>query len=116
MGKRRIQPRIRTEQAECDGDIARWLGGCEGRAQLAAQCLQWEGSPTELYDLLTVRVGKRVSRSGAWPKSIQFFTNELRRIMPQLRVHGIGVAFDRTREGRRVEIVTAEIAALVGYL
>jgi hypothetical protein len=35
----------------------------------------------------------------AWPKTASAFGTELRRIAPQLRVHGISIHFERRREG-----------------
>jgi hypothetical protein len=49
-------------------------------------------------------VGKKTARSAAWPKTTQRFTNELRRMAPQLRIYGVSVIFSRTREGRVVQI------------
>ena len=39
-----------------------------------------------------------------WPKSSSAFSAELRRIAPQLRVHGISIHFERRREGRVVSL------------
>ena len=38
--------------------------------------------------------------SSRWPKSPWLLSNELRRIAPQLRMHGISVTYERTREKR----------------
>jgi hypothetical protein len=83
--------------------------------KLAPTILNWECSPTELFDVLTAKVGRRVARSAAWPKSTQRFTSELRRLAPQLRMHGLSMVFSRTYQGRRVALVTAGfIAAVTG--
>ena len=39
-----------------------------------------------------------------WPKSSSTFGAELRRIAPQLRVHGISIHFERRREGSIVNL------------
>jgi hypothetical protein len=75
--------------------------------ELASGVLNWETSPSELHRVLTEKVGKRIARSTAWPKSIPRFTNELRRLAPQLRMHGLSIGFSRTRESRLVTLVTA---------
>jgi hypothetical protein len=83
--------------------------------KLAPTILNWECSPTELFDMLTTKVGRRVAGSAAWPKSTQRFTSELRRLSPQLRMHGLSMVFSRTYQGRRVALVTAGfIAAVTG--
>ena len=78
---------------------------------LASTVLNWECSPTELFHMLSEKVGKKVARSAGWPKTTRTFTNELRRLAPQLRMHGLFVTFHRTHQGRRVSVVTAEFMA-----
>jgi hypothetical protein len=41
-----------------------------------------------------------------WPKSAGWLTNELRRIAPQLRMHGIPVAFERNRDTRLIALTS----------
>ena len=60
----------------------------------------WTGTASELLLLLTQGVGKRTASSSRWPKSPWLLSNELRRIAPQLRMHGISVTYERTREKR----------------
>jgi len=60
----------------------------------------WTGTPTELLAALTKVAPKKLAHSAAWPKSPGWLTNELRRIAPQLRMHGISVAFSRNVPGR----------------
>jgi hypothetical protein len=64
----------------------------------------WSGSPSELLHWLTQGVSRRTAAASRWPKSPSRLTNELRRISPQLRMHGISVAFDRNRERRLLTI------------
>jgi hypothetical protein len=81
--------------------------------EFALSRLEWECSPAELLELLNERVGKRVARSPAWPKSTERLTNELRRLAPQLRMRGLSVTFSRTRDSRRVRLVTAGFLAMI---
>ena len=39
----------------------------------------------------------------------QPLTNEMRRIAPKLRMHGLSINFEKTREGRRVTLTTAHV-------
>jgi hypothetical protein len=74
---------------------------------LASSVLNWETSPTELFQVLTEKVGKRVARSPGWPKTLRSFANELRRLAPQLRMHGLSIIFSRNRNSQLVTLVTA---------
>jgi hypothetical protein len=91
-------------------------GSAVGRALLAfaAEMVDWKCSPTELLEILAERMGKKVAKSAGWPKSTQQFTNELRRLAPQLRMRGVGVEFSRTREGRIVWITSCRALAVLG--
>ncbi len=53
-----------------------------------------------MYASLTRIVGKKVAASADWPKTSEKFSNELRRLAPQLRMHGMSVSFERRHEGR----------------
>jgi len=39
-----------------------------------------------------------------WPKTVAAFSRELRRIAPQLRVHGISITFERKSEERVITV------------
>jgi len=58
----------------------------------------------DLLAELTTIVGKTVAASPRWPKSAAWFAIELRRIAPQLRLHGILVNLSRCKNGRIVTI------------
>ena len=60
-----------------------------GAMEFAYEMDEWEGTPTELFELLSDQVGRGVARSSAWPKSIQYFVNAVRRLVPQLRMGSI---------------------------
>jgi hypothetical protein len=59
---------------------------------------------SELHARLTHSAGKAIANSAAWPKTPILFSQELRRLVPQLGVHGICVAFERRTEGRYVTL------------
>ena len=55
--------------------------------------------------------------SAGWPKTTRLFTSELRRLAPQLGMHGLSIISSRTRDTRQIRIVTAaflEYAAEMG--
>ena len=68
----------------------------------------WTGSPSELLSLLTRGVSRRTASASRWPKSPARLTNELRRISPQLQMHGISVTFERNRERRLLTITNVQ--------
>jgi hypothetical protein len=72
----------------------------------------WSGTTTKLHGKLTQLVGKKVAASARWPKSSSALGNELRRIAPQIRMHGLSINFGRTRECRLVTL-TATHAPIV---
>jgi hypothetical protein len=67
-----------------------------------SQVRRWVGTPATLYEVLTEVVGKKIAASARWPKSTSAFSNELRRIAPQLRLNGLSVDFERGHNGRRI--------------
>jgi hypothetical protein len=67
----------------------------------------WRGSPSELYSLLTQAVDRRHAACAGWPKSLHTFGHELRRLLPQLRMHGLTIEFQR-RDGRRFIVLSAD--------
>ena len=56
----------------------------------------------KLHAALTEIAGKKVAASTGWPKTTAAFSNELRRLAPQLRMHGMSVSFERRNEGRMI--------------
>jgi hypothetical protein len=66
--------------------------------------LNWYGTATEFLDELGKQAGKSVTSRAGWPKTPTWLTNELRRIAPQLRIHGLFVTFERTN-GKRLIII-----------
>ena len=62
------------------------------------------GTPTKLHARLTEIAGKSIAMSAAWPKTSTKFGNELRRLAPQLRVHGVNVSFERRNDGRIITL------------
>jgi hypothetical protein len=84
--------------------------------QVAPNVLELECSPTELLEMLAEKAGKKVARSAAWPKTPRNFTDELRRLAPQLRMHGLSVVYSRNRSGSVVKLVSAGFLAVTGQL
>jgi hypothetical protein len=82
--------------------------------ELASTVLEWECSPTELYRVMTEKVGRKVASSAAWPKTTRMFACELRRLAPQLRMHGLSIVFSRTCDRRLVTLLTAGFLAGLG--
>lgn len=68
----------------------------------------WMGSSAELHHLATKWAGKKVATSAHWPKTPRQFSNELRRIVPLLFMHGISIKFVKNREQRLVVITQVD--------
>ncbi len=85
-------------------------------------------SPTELFDRLTdyyqdttvawnghlspvVARRKLAVANARWPKDTRDFALELRRIAPQLRLHGLSIEFERGHGGRRIVFTCTDIPA-----
>jgi hypothetical protein len=62
------------------------------------------GAPSQILEELGYFVNDQTRRSAQWPKNASSFSNQLRRIAPQLRAIGINVEFDRQRTGRLIRI------------
>ena len=75
--------------------------------KLAPRMKDWTGTPSQLLSALAVGVGKEMIKSSNWPKSPARLTNELRRIAPQLRIHGLSVTTSRNHHGRVISITKA---------
>jgi hypothetical protein len=61
----------------------------------------WSRSATEMLEELSVEVPPTVRALSGWPHSPRMFTDEVRRIAPQLGTRGISVKFttpERTRD------------------
>jgi hypothetical protein len=72
---------------------------------LARTGISWSGKPQQLYESIVKVTGHTLGPR--WPKTISKFGSELRRIAPQLRLHGISIDFDR-RGGDRVVTLKME--------
>ena len=66
-------------------------------------------TPSKLHAKLTEIVGKKVAASADWPKTTEKFGNELRRLAPQLRMHGLSVSFERRNEGRIITLKSERV-------
>ena len=58
----------------------------------------WTGTASSLLKVLNRHVGTKVASSPVWPKSPEKLTKELRRIAPQLRLHGLDVVFHMSQK------------------
>ena len=71
----------------------------------------WSGSPSELHGLVTKAVGREIAASAPWPKTPRNFSLELRRLVPQLRMHGLAIEFQRGNRGRVITLTADPSAA-----
>ena len=69
--------------------------------QVASLIPEVSETPGKLHAKLTEIVGKKVAASADWPKTTGSFGNALRRLAPQLRLHGVSISFERRHDGRR---------------
>ena len=76
--------------------------------ELAPHKLDWVRTASDLLAELTAWAGKRVTASPRWPKSPLALSRELRRIAPQMRMHGVSITFLRTPEKRFIEIISTK--------
>lgn len=72
--------------------------------------LPWSGTATELLAAVDPLVDERTRHLKSWPTTGQSLSNELRRVVPNLRQAGISVEFgrDKSRRRRRVIHITPE--------
>ena len=73
--------------------------------ELARDGVAWSGSPAELYRAASKIAGDNPT-GAPWPKSVHTFGAELRRLAPQIRLHGLSIHFERKHEGRIVTLKT----------
>jgi hypothetical protein len=72
---------------------------------LGRKGVDWSGTPLQLYEAALKGAGKKLGPR--WPKTIHTFGSELRRIAPQLRLHGVSLHFER-RNGKRIVVLEAD--------
>jgi hypothetical protein len=75
---------------------------------IARAGVDWSGTPAMLYES-AVKVMDR-ERGTRWPKSVSGFASELRRVAPQLRLHGLSIGFERRRGERIITLHTDQPA------
>jgi hypothetical protein len=66
----------------------------------ARKGVNWFGTPLELYRTIVQIAGK--TPAARLPKTVHAYGNELRRIAPQLRLHGLSIDFERRGNARLV--------------
>jgi hypothetical protein len=64
--------------------------------------VNWSGTPQELYQTITKIARHKLGPQ--WPTTVSKFSSELRRIAPQLRLHGLSVNFERRCDARIVTL------------
>lgn len=71
---------------------------------IARNGLNLSCSAFELHTKLSKIVGHKTVKSGRWPKTINTFSSELRRMAPQLLIHGLSLEFSRNSDRRMITI------------
>jgi len=77
--------------------------------QIAPTMKPWSGSSANLLAALTKIAGKKLAVSARWPKTATQFSSELRRVAPQLGMHGLSIQFSRNYEKRLILITRVEV-------
>jgi hypothetical protein len=72
--------------------------------EIAKKQVDWSGTPLQLYQAAIKGAGKKLGPS--WPKTVHTFGIELRKIAPQLRLHGLSIHFERKGGKRLVMLKT----------
>jgi len=65
---------------------------------------EWQGTTARLLEILTERVGEKLSKSKEWPLSARALTGHLQKAKGALRRVGIRITRSRTSEGRILTI------------
>jgi hypothetical protein len=73
---------------------------------------RWSGSPASLLSRLNSLVDKKFAASARLPKTSHTLGIELRRIVPQLRLHGLLIRFERQHE-ERIDFIESDGGLLV---
>ena len=79
---------------------------------LARGGINWSGKPQELYQTISKSAG--FTLGPRWPKTVSAFGSELRRIAPQLRLHGLSINFERKGGDRVVTLKTEGSSTAAG--
>lgn len=70
---------------------------------------QWEGRPSELFEVLTADVAENVRKSKAWPGAAHIATGRLKRLASFLRQIGIDIEIDRSKKARTVRLTRQQV-------
>ena len=62
---------------------------------------EWQGTATELLEVLDKIAGEKISKSKEWPKNARALSNRLRRLAPTMRSIGTEIDFDREGHARK---------------
>jgi len=66
---------------------------------------EWEGTATDLLDLLNSKARDFEKRNRAWPSNSRTLSNKLRRIVPNLEEIGWKITFARDNSSLRQRII-----------
>ncbi len=66
---------------------------------------EWQGTATELKDILEELAGERTTKGKDWPKRPNSLSGELKRIAPNLRRTGIDVEFGKAAGSRFIRLI-----------
>jgi hypothetical protein len=80
--------------------------------KLMAERDEWEGSATDLLQVLAELVGETMTRSRAWPRSPRSLSADLVRVAPALRTGGIDVERKKTNIARLIRLRKLDATAL----
>jgi hypothetical protein len=75
---------------------------------------RWTKSPTDMLRFLEDGVSRKTLGSKNWPKTPTQFGNEVRRIAPHLRAHGIDFTFGKTVKGRHITLTLSGRSGFAG--
>lgn len=68
----------------------------------------WEGTASELLEVLTAEISEKDAKAKTWPKSPLSLANVLRRLAPNLRAADIGVTFLKTTNNNSKRLIRIE--------
>ncbi len=77
---------------------------------------EWEGTSTELLQILNEKVGDKTSRSKSWPKEPSHLIRKLNKAEPQLRSRGVTIEHNRKWNKRTIKLIKACEVAVIAVM
>ena len=71
---------------------------------------QWEGTASELHEILGSMIDDDLRQSGLWPKNGQSLKRRLKRLVPNLRGIGIDIEFNEKKNPKTILLRKGDIA------